>query len=421
MSGFRKNLAAMYGVQALNLLLPLLTMPFLYRALGAEQFGRMAMALSLGMMAVMAVDAGFPVAALRMISKASQHRLLAPGTRAGTAKRVLMATQQIRIAIAAAGAVVIALAMGLMPMTNADRCLYAWAGLNVIGTLSFPQYYFTAQQRNVVMAWCHMVGRVTSAILLIVLIRTPHDTQLAVIITSGATLLSGICAHLWLRTSQGIRLLDYLRPRRRDMALLASKTTHLYLTQVVQAFIVNAPVLLLGAAFGKVEAGYFASVDRIVRVFIAFIEPINTVGMPLLNRLRKSAGSTSSAHSSDRLFYATSTIGVSGALVGAVLAQPLLQIILGTSSAEQVLLLRCLLAWSVLHAMARSLESMQLVVANNMRLHRHVVQWVIPAQLITLYLASTVGSLATAFGMVVTECVALALFARTAGLFRISR
>ncbi len=418
MTGFRKNLAAMYGVQALNLLLPLLTMPFLYRALGAEQFGRMAMALSLGMMAVMAVDAGFPVAALRMMSKAAQQRERGLHSAGGTAKRILLATQQIRFGIAALGAIAVVIALNLLPMSNSDRLLYAWAGLNVLGTLSFPQYYFTAQQRNVVMAWCHMVGRVTSALLLITLIRTPQDTQLAVIITSGATLLSGVCAHMWLHTSQGLRLRDYVKIRRQDMALLANKTTHLYLTQVVQAFIVNAPVLLLGVAFGKVEAGYFASVDRIVRVFIAFIEPINTVGMPLLNRLRRTHNTSNNAHSSDRIFYATSTVGIGGALVGAALAHPLLQIILGSSSAEQVLLLRCLLAWSVLHAMARTLESMQLVVANNMRLHRHVVQWVIPAQLITLYLASTMGSLATAFGMVVTECVALALFSRTAGLFR---
>jgi polysaccharide transporter, PST family len=421
MSGFKKNLVAMYCVQVLNLLIPLLTMPFLYRALGAEQFGRMAMALSLGMMVVMTVDAGFPTAALRMISKAAGNRSLATRTGGGTIGRVFMATQQIRIGISAIAVSAAAVALSLLAIEPSDKALYAWAALNVLGTLSFPAYYFTAQQLNVVMAWCHFAGRLISAALLITLIRTPNDTVLAVVITSSATLLSGVVAHVWLCSSKRLELLHYLRWRTCDVRLITAKTTHLYATQVLQAFIVNAPVLLIGASFGKAEAGYFSAVDRIVRVFVAFIEPINAVGMPLLNRLRKSSASTASPHNADRLFYASSTLGVMGAVLGAALAEPLLQLLLGSTQVGQVLLLRCLLAWSVLHAMARSLESRQLVVSGKMLDHRKVMLWVIPAQLFTLLLASSFGSLATAFGMVATECVALTLFARSAGHFRTIR
>jgi polysaccharide transporter, PST family len=396
-------------------------MPFLYRALGAEQFGRMAMALSLGMMVVMAVDAGFPTAALRLISKARSSRTSPCISSYGTIGRVFMATQQIRIGISALAALAAGIALLLLPLETADKVLYAFAALNVLGTLSFPAYYFTAQQLTVVMAWCHFAGRLVSAGLLIMLIRTPGDTLLAVVITSSATLLSGIAAHLWMRSTNRLHFLDYLHVRVLDLRLLSSKTTHLYVTQVVQAFIVNAPVLLIGASFGKVEAGYFAAVDRIVRVFVAFIEPINAVGMPLLNRLSKARANTDTLQGAHRLFYASSFLGVCGAIFGAAFAEPLLHALLGSTQVEQVLLLRCLLAWSVLHAMARSLETMQLVVGGHMHGHRMVVQWVIPAQLFTLFLASQFGSLATAFGMVATECVALSLFARSAGHFRTTR
>ncbi len=343
MSGFKKNLLAMYCVQALNLLIPLLTMPFLYRALGAAQFGRMAMALSLGMMLVMAVDAGFPTAALRLISKARGSRTNAVFSGYGTIGRVFIATQQIRIGISALAALVTGTALMLLPLETADKILYAFGALNVLGTLSFPAYYFTAQQLTVVMAWCHFVGRLVSAGLLIVLVRTSDDTLLAVVITSSATLISGIGAHLWMRFSNRLRFLDYLQVRVSDLRLLASKTTHLYVTQVVQAFIVNAPVLLIGASFGKVEAGYFSAVDRIVRVFVAFIEPINAVGMPLLNRLSRARANTAALQGTHRLFYASSFLGMCGAISGASLAEPLLKLLLGSTHVEQILLLRCLL------------------------------------------------------------------------------
>lgn len=68
-SSLPQNMLAMYALQIANYLIPLLTLPYLLRVLGAAPYGRIAMAYAVVYFMVLFVDAGFNALATRRLAK----------------------------------------------------------------------------------------------------------------------------------------------------------------------------------------------------------------------------------------------------------------------------------------------------------------------------------------------------------------
>ena len=67
-SVFYQNIISLYGVQSVNYLLPLITVPFLTRILKPVGWGRVAFVQSLAMMVILVVEYGFTLSASRGVS-----------------------------------------------------------------------------------------------------------------------------------------------------------------------------------------------------------------------------------------------------------------------------------------------------------------------------------------------------------------
>ena len=69
-----QNIIALYGVQSVNYLLPLIAIPYLTRTLKPDGWGRVAFVQSLGMIAIMIVEYGFTLSASRRVSTRRHDR-----------------------------------------------------------------------------------------------------------------------------------------------------------------------------------------------------------------------------------------------------------------------------------------------------------------------------------------------------------
>lgn len=120
LSGHRvmaRNLASLYAVQVLNLAIPALSLPFVIRALGIEQFGEMAIALAVSMTLVMIIDAALPTIAFQFIS-ARSNLDVAKSSLVSSITKVFYATQQIRIGFSSLLFILFALSVYLAPITE---------------------------------------------------------------------------------------------------------------------------------------------------------------------------------------------------------------------------------------------------------------------------------------------------------------
>ena len=118
-----QNLLALYLLQAANYAIPMLTVPFLVRTIGLEQFGLIAFAQAIAQYFVFAVDAGFNNNAVREIA-VRRHE-------PGAVLEIYWATQAIRGLVLLAATVLFLLLVFCVQALTAHWQLYLLAFLSV--------------------------------------------------------------------------------------------------------------------------------------------------------------------------------------------------------------------------------------------------------------------------------------------------
>jgi polysaccharide transporter, PST family len=403
-----RNLASLYAVQILNLAIPALSLPFVIRALGIELFGELAIALAVSMTIVMIVDAALPTIAFQFISGRTKFELL-KNSPPNSVNRIFYATQQIRVVLSGALFVIFISIVYWVPINEQLKTLLVLGFFNVIGTLSLPAYYFTAQQEAHLLALFHLIGRLTSCIGLIAFVTTPNDLYLAMTITSCGTLISGMTAHYWLLTKKRIHFAKYLTVSKRINGWLLQKGKNLYPSQIVQAFLVNAPVVLLGFFSGKLEAGLFNSAEKLARLGVAVFEPVNTALAPSITRRAKESLHKTNAFLQKSIALTTVVCIFSDAIVMALSPQ-ILVVLTSKSSPEHILVLQVFCVWACIFVINRHFETLHFLALGNTVGHRQVASLYLPIYIGCLVVGTQHGAANAVVAMIFAELVALSLY-----------
>lgn len=264
-----RNLGGLYVVQITNTVLPLLTVPYLARTLGVDGFGVLSWVFAATFLVVLASDSGINGVAIRaLIHRRHSARAL---------QRIFSTVQAIRLALAVLSSCLLWIIVFSFDKWSASAPLLAIGMLNVLGTLSFPTYYFVATEKSAHTALLHLMGRCVAVGLVFVLVRTSGDVAIALALQSGATLVSGVLAHL----SGGAHGLPrYGRFSMRVARVLIRRAQPSYLPEIQIHAMASVPVLILGALAGAVEAGVYALCDKVARTGASMFQPVLQAMLP---------------------------------------------------------------------------------------------------------------------------------------------
>ncbi len=355
----------------------------------------------------MLIDAGFAPSALRLISKSPLSR---------NAQRTMVAAQQIRMTLACV--VLVAMLVAFF-VTNAVRLpdqafwylvheqqMVLLGLINLAGTIALPTFWFVANERGVNLAWLHLFGRALSLLGLVFFVSAPKDAMTAMAITSSATLVSGLIAHVWLASIGRLVWRDYFNWNPRAWRALIGRTRHLFWSQATQALLVNLPVLMIGLLHGKSEAGIYASIEKVARLSVALLEPLNATLSPYLTRLacRQVKRAQQLANSMFALSFGAACIGFAVYLFA---DNMILRVLFGPNHSVTVELLHWFGGWACLHILFRQIESTQLIAMGRLDIHQRVIGVVIPGQALALAIGSFGGAQTAVTCLLVHEMFSL--------------
>ncbi len=382
-----RNLGGLYVVQITNTVLPLLTVPYLARTLGVEGFGVLSWIFAATFLVVLATDSGINGVAIRALihRRGCEFSL----------QRIFTTVQVIRLALAGVGSCVLWTIVVVAGNWWAKAPLLAIGMLNVLGTLSFPTYYYVATEKSEHTAWLHFTGRCIAVGLVFVLVRTPADVAVALALQSGATLLSGLLAH----TARGPHgLPKYGGFSMRIARILLRRARPSYLPEIQIHAMASIPVLILGSLAGPVEAGVYALCDKIARTGSSLFQPILHAMLPRWTTRSPAKDLSMSSLVREPLL---EKIGIVAIVAGGVLfvgAPFWLTIVAGARFSDMVTLasvLRLLAIWMTLHAMLRVMEVRVFVASGRTGDYWLAMRWVLSLQWVLLILGA---SFAGAFG-----------------------
>ncbi|WP_187360777.1 oligosaccharide flippase family protein [Enterobacter asburiae] len=269
----KKNIILLFFVQASNYLFPLLTLPYLMRVLGAENFGVVAMVQAWIQYIIIFVDYGFNFSATLLISvnKNKQSKINSIYTAVTAAKLLLL--------------LVVSCIFSLYVMINGSDIyshLILLGMISVIGTVLFPVWLFQGIEKMQGIAICTTIAKCISLLLIFLLVKTSDDMNMAVISQSSGMFVSGILACIFIKKQ---KLAKLTKISMQEIYLVLSKGFDLFVSNITISFYTTLNILIIGYFGGPALAGYFSAADKIRTAAQGLMSPVQQAMFPRVSSL----------------------------------------------------------------------------------------------------------------------------------------
>ena len=272
-----KNMSMMAILQMANIFFPLLITPYLLRVLGVSQFGVYAIAQAMAAYALLVVEYGFNLSAVREIACSG-----------GGKKEVSAIFWNVffsKTVLAFLGTLVM---LGI-PFVSTDffsmrSVIYAGIPL-VWGTVLFPQFFFQGVERMGFITVSMLLARALNFFMIIALVRSANDVVMANFLMSMVTVAAGLLSVIFIRKNGLVGKPDFS-----DISVLRTLRNgwHLFLSQISVSFFTLINPIVLGHYAGRESVGYFTAADKIRNAVQSLLAPISNAVYPRVNALLSS-------------------------------------------------------------------------------------------------------------------------------------
>jgi polysaccharide transporter, PST family len=373
--------------QVISLIIPILTLPILARALGVTSFGQLMLAQAVVFLGVVFVDAGFNTESQRRASLANNTL---------ESQQVLLDNLIARF-ICSIPIVLMVLLVGFF-VPDLPFLLVVISLLLILGTLIFPQWWYVARQQGFRMGIALMSGRLISALLILLFVKSTNDQLIACVASCSGTFIAGLLLlPSWWKNFRPIRQKikwSCWRPYLKDVS-------HNIFSGFFSSASVSVPVLALGFLSGSFQAGLFTAADRLTRAaahILSFIE------QSCMGWFAKE--SNHDLARADQLRLRALTILACVLLIGcgflAVLSDWILHLLYGSSFSSASSILKILAVWLFLYGFRKAAVTFYWAAAGNLKIIASF-QW---SEAILVSLLASVGAYYSgAFGTSIGLCI----------------
>ncbi len=390
-NGFSKGIAKatlwLVVFQVIGLIIPLLTLPILARSLGVISFGQLMLAQAVVFLGVVFVDAGFNTESQRRASLVVDSL---------ESQQVLIDNFIARF-VCGLPVLMLVLLVGLF-VPDLPFVLVIFSLLLLLGTLVFPQWWYVARHQGLRMGIALMSGRLISALIIFLFVKSTDDQIIACIASCSGTLFAGLLLMPnWWRN---------FKPQRNKINWTSwqgylKDVRHNIFSGFFSSASVSIPVLALGFFSGSFQAGLFTAADRLTR---ASAHVLSFVEQSCMGWFAKE--NNQDLVRADRLRLRTLAVLAGILFVGcsfvAILSDWILHLLYGNAFLSASLILKILAAWLFIYGLRKAAVTFYWSAAGNLKIIA-IFQW-LEAILVSLF-ASFGAHWSGAFGTSVGLCI----------------
>jgi O-antigen/teichoic acid export membrane protein len=265
---------ALSVLQVANMVLPLATLPYLFRVLGPDHFGAYVFAQAVIAYLGLLTDYGFNWSATGEIAKVQNDR--------DAVSRIFWKTQAAKSLIACVGLALLVLGVLLVPKFIELRPIMFATFPFVVGTVLFPQWLFQGLERMSFVTVATLSARLLVIPATYLLVHSPADTWRAALITSMSTVVAGLFS---LTMIARMKLISFRLPGVSDVLEAFREGWHVFLATAAVSLYTTTNSVLLGFLTGNVTLGYFGAADKIRNMTQSLISPLSNALYPRMNAL----------------------------------------------------------------------------------------------------------------------------------------
>ncbi len=269
-----KNASWLFVLQGINVLLPFVTVPYVTRVLGADQYGIFSIALNLATYFQLVIEYGFDLSASKKTVETTGSEGLERLATNVVAARLLL------LAICFVITAVLALCSSI---NGVLLCCLLVLFTMLIGYAIQLNWLFIGLQDMKVVTISTAIARTLSVLLVFVMVASPSQLVLYAFLYSITYLLSGLLTHLFAWKRYGVRM---GRLSLRGILGELRDGTPIFLSNAAGKIIGNVGVTVLGACRPASVVGSYAAILKIPQVMSMMFTPVSQALYPRVNEIR---------------------------------------------------------------------------------------------------------------------------------------
>jgi PST family polysaccharide transporter len=267
-----KNAIALYGVQFSGYLLPLITIPYLARILGPEEFGSVAFAQSFALWLSIVAEYGFNLSAAREVACCQQEKK--------KLSEIVTTVQGAKLILIIFLFLSILPFFWLIPIFKQKPDYFVWAFLYILALGFSPFWYFQGTENMVKAVMLEFILRVLSTATIFAVVNVPDDGWKVLALQAFAGLLSTGIPIFWIYRETSWRWFDF------NKSLLALRQGwSMFLFRTASSLYMTAGILILGFLSSPVYVGYYAGADKLYRATTSLFGPLTLAIYPRISFL----------------------------------------------------------------------------------------------------------------------------------------
>ena len=238
-----------------NLILFLITIPYLFRVLGSRLYGLIVFAQALVVYFSIFINFGFNLTATRDISVNRNNPV--------KISEIVSSVLTLKIILYGISLFLMYLFTVFIPYLKEHRNLFLFSMLFCLNEALFPVWYFMGIEKMKYITFINASTRVISTIAVFILIKSSVDYILYPLIMGSGTVIGAFIALLLVFTGQGIRFSF------QEFKILKSyflENILYFLSNVSTQIYANANKLIVGSFLGMVEVAYYDIAEKVINI-----------------------------------------------------------------------------------------------------------------------------------------------------------
>lgn len=267
------NFISLSVLQVLNVILPLITIPYLVRILGPEYFGLLAIATSIIAYFSIITNYGFDITATREISvnREDKEKII----------EVYSSVMILKFILLIISLIVLSLVIFSIEKFANNWGIYYLTFLVLIGQVLFPVWFFLGMEQMKYITYLNVFSKSIFTILIFILVKQQSDYYLVPILTSLGFLLVGFLSIFIIYKKFSI---PFKLQNRETLRYHLYEGWYIFTSNISVTLYTTTTIVLLGFFTNNAIVGYYSIADKLIGGIKQLIAPISQTLYPFISR-----------------------------------------------------------------------------------------------------------------------------------------
>lgn len=270
------NIFSLGLLQGVTYILPLITLPYLIRVIGVENFGLISFYAAIMMYFSVLTDYGFNLSATKDISiyRGNKEKL----------SEIFSSVMIIKFSLLVVSCFIIFLLLMIFPRLNDNKSLFLMSFLSVVGQFLFPVWFFQGIEKMKYITYMTVFSKLLFTVSIFFIVKEVDDYILVPLLTAFGNILSGGISLILVNKKFGVNF-KFQKPK--VISFHLKQGWYVFISRVFASLYSTTNVIILGVLTNDVVVGQYSIAEKIVTAVVNIYLPINQALYPYLAKLHK--------------------------------------------------------------------------------------------------------------------------------------